>query len=90
MCQKEYRTVTELCTYCKKKLKAANAPNSGGIESGLLSAFLEQRARQRQSTVKKLARKINPISKKTKATIESQKKQIRALRAILRKTKPKS
>ena len=70
MCQKEYKNVIELCTYCKKKLKAANDPNTTGIERGLLSAFLEQRARERQSAVDRLATETKPASDKLRAQID--------------------
>ena len=39
MCQKMYKNLIELCTYCKKKLIAANSPNASIIESGLIKAF---------------------------------------------------
>ena len=85
MCQKEYKNVIELCTYCKKKLKAANDPNTTGIERGLLSAFLEQRARERQSAVDRLATETKPASDKLRDKIESQKKKIKSLNDRLRK-----
>ena len=85
MCKKEYKSVIELCTYCKKKLKAANASNSSGIESGLLNAFLEQRARERQSAVNRLAIETKPASDTSKATIVALRKKVKALNERLRK-----
>ena len=54
LCQKKYKNVVELCTYCKKKLASANDPNTTSIDSDLITAFNQKRAVDKTNCVKKL------------------------------------
>ena len=57
MCQKKYKNVVELCTYCKKQLSSASGPDASIIDKGLIEAFKQKREVDRANCVKKLVRK---------------------------------
>ena len=59
LCQKKYKNVVELCTYCKKQLTSASGPNASIIDRGLIEAFKQKRAVDRANCVKKLVRETS-------------------------------
>ena len=85
MCQKKYKTVVELCTYCKKQLSNANGPDASIIDSGLIEAFKQKRAVDKANCVKKLVHKTFKDYDELKTSIDSLKKQNKALYDRLRR-----
>ena len=85
MCQKKYKNVVELCTYCKKQLSSANGPDASIIGSGLIEAFKQKRAVDRANCVKKLVRETSTDFQELVASNDSLRKQVKALQNRLRR-----
>ena len=85
MCQKKYKNVVELCTYCKKQLSNANGPDASIIDSGLIEAFKQKRAVDRANCVKKLVRETSTDFQQLVASNDSLRKQVKALQNRLRR-----
>ena len=85
LCQKKYKNVVELCTYCKKQLTSASGPNASIIDRGLIEAFTQKRAVDKANCVKKLARATSTDFQHLEATIASLRKEKKALRDRLRR-----
>ena len=85
LCQKKYKNVVELCTYCKKQLSNANGPDASIIDSGLIEAFKQKRAVDRANCVKKLVRETSTDFQQLVASNDSLRKQVKALQNRLRR-----
>ena len=85
MCQKKYKTVVELCTYCKKQLTSASGPDASIIDRGLIEAFKQKRAVDRANCVKKLVRETSTDFQQLVASNDSLRKQVKALQNRLRR-----
>ena len=85
MCQKKYKNVVELCTYCKKQLSSASGPDSSIIDRGIIEAFKQKRAVDRANCVKKLVRETSTDFQQLVASNNSLKKQVKALQNRLRR-----
>ena len=85
MCQKKYKNVVELCTYCKKQLSSASGPDASIIDKGLIAAFKQKRAVDRANCVKKLVRETSTDFQQLVASNDSLKKQVKALQNRLRR-----
>ena len=85
MCQKKYKNVVELCTYCKKQLSSASGPDASIIDRGIIEAFKQKRAVDKLNCVKKLVRATSTDFQQQKATIDSLRKQNKALYDRLRR-----
>ena len=85
MCQKKYKNVVELCTYCKKQLSSANGPNGSIIERGLIEVFKQRGAEKKARLYRKLVTKISPGTSNLEANNERLKKENKALYDRLRK-----